>query len=107
VLLLSLRAGGVGLNLNVANHMLLLDPAWNPSTEEQCFDRIHRLGQKKPVTITRFVMKNSIEMKMLDIQERKKNLISGAFRQTEGERRQQRLRDIRDLFGITDQPANN
>ena len=48
-----------------------------------------------------------IEMKMLDIQERKKNLISGAFRQTEGERRQQRLRDIRDLFGITDQPANN
>jgi hypothetical protein len=46
-------------------------------------------------------------MKMLDIQERKKNLISGAFRQTEGERRQQRLRDIRDLFGITDQPANN
>ena len=59
VLLLSLRAGGVGLNLNVANHMLLLDPAWNPSTEEQCFDRIHRLGQTKPVEITRFVMKNS------------------------------------------------
>jgi SNF2 family DNA or RNA helicase len=107
VLLLSLRAGGVGLNLNVANHMLLLDPAWNPSTEEQCFDRIHRLGQSKPVEITRFVMKNSIEMKMLDIQERKKNLISGAFRQTEGERRQQRLRDIRDLLGITDQPAKN
>ena len=44
-----------------------------------------------------------IEMKMLDIQERKKNLISGAFRQTEAERRQQRLRDIRDLFGINDQ----
>ena len=42
-------------------------------------------------------------MKMLDIQERKKNLISGAFRQTEAERRQQRLRDIRDLFGINDQ----
>jgi len=105
VLLLSLRAGGVGLNLNVANHLLLLDPAWNPSTEAQCFDRIHRLGQTKPVEITRFVMKNSIEMKMLDIQERKKNLISGAFRQTEAERRQQRLRDIRDLFGINDQPT--
>ncbi len=59
VLLLSLRAGGVGLNLNVANHMLLLDPAWNPSTEDQCFDRIHRLGQTKEVEITRFVMKNS------------------------------------------------
>lgn len=59
VLLLSLRAGGVGLNLNVANHMILLDPAWNPSTEEQCFDRIHRLGQTKDVEIVRFVMKNS------------------------------------------------
>jgi len=105
VLLLSLRAGGVGLNLNVANHLLLLDPAWNPSTEEQCFDRIHRLGQTKDVEITRYVMKNSIEMKMLDIQERKKNLISGAFRQTEAERRHQRLQDIRDLFGINDQPT--
>ena len=54
-----------------------------------------------------FISKNfshfRIEMKMLDIQERKKNLISGAFRQTEAERRQQRLRDIRDLFGINDQ----
>ena len=59
VLLLSLKAGGVGLNLNVANHMLLLDPAWNPSTEDQCFDRIHRLGQTKDCQITRFVMKNS------------------------------------------------
>ena len=59
VLLLSLRAGGVGLNLNVANHLLLLDPAWNPSTEDQCFDRIHRLGQTKEVEITRYVMKNS------------------------------------------------
>ena len=58
VMLLSLRAGGVGLNLNVANHLLLLDPAWNPSTEDQCFDRIHRLGQKKDVNIIRFIMKN-------------------------------------------------
>merc|ERR1739842_11572 len=47
VMLLSLRAGGVGLNLNCANHMILMDPAWNPSTEDQCFDRIHRLGQTK------------------------------------------------------------
>ena len=58
VMLLSLRAGGVGLNLNVANHLLLMDPAWNPSTEDQCFDRIHRLGQNKPVEIIKFIMKN-------------------------------------------------
>ena len=100
VMLLSLRAGGVGLNLNVANHLILLDPAWNPSTEEQCFDRCHRLGQTRDVEIIRFIMKDSIENKMLDIQEKKKHLISGAFRQTEAQRRQQRIRDIRDIFGL-------
>ena len=47
VLLLSLKAGGVGLNLTAANRLLLIDPAWNPATEDQCFDRIHRLGQVK------------------------------------------------------------
>ena len=47
VLLLSLKAGGVGLNLTAANHLFLLDPAWNPASEWQCFDRIHRMGQTK------------------------------------------------------------
>merc|ERR1712242_562219 len=51
VLLLSLKAGGVGLNLTAANHLMLLDPAWNPAAEWQCFDRIHRLGQQKTVYI--------------------------------------------------------
>ena len=50
--------GGVGLNLNCANHMILMDPAWNPSTEDQCFDRVHRLGQTKDVEIVRFTMKD-------------------------------------------------
>ena len=57
VLLLSLKAGGVGLNLTAANHLLLLDPAWNPAAEWQCFDRIHRLGQEKEVTIYKFITK--------------------------------------------------
>jgi SNF2 family DNA or RNA helicase len=52
-----LTLGGVGLNLTTASHLFLLDPAWNPSTEEQCFDRIHRLGQTKNVEIVKFVMK--------------------------------------------------
>ncbi len=103
VLLLSLRAGGVGLNLTAGNRMYLLDPAWNPATEFQCFDRIHRLGQSKDVQITKFVMKDSIEERMLALQDKKKELISGAFRQrqTEHQRRQQRIQDIRDIFGIT------
>ena len=100
VLLLSLRAGGVGLNLTAASKLILLDPAWNPSTEEQCFDRIHRLGQTRDVVVTKLVMKGSIEQRMLEIQDKKRNLISGAFRQTEGERRRQRIQDIRHIFGI-------
>ena len=66
VLLLSLKAGGVGLNLTAANHLLLLDPAWNPACEWQCFDRTHRMGQVKDVTIYKFITKESIEEKMLD-----------------------------------------
>ncbi len=106
VLLLSLRAGGVGLNLTAASRMMLLDPAWNPATEEQCFDRIHRLGQVRDVKIIKFVMKNSIEQRMLAIQEKKRNLIAGAFRQSDSERRAQRIQDILDLFGIGPQPNN-
>lgn len=53
--------GGVGLNLTTATRLYLLDPAWNPSTEEQCFDRIHRLGQTKNVEIIKFVMKDRFE----------------------------------------------
>lgn len=57
VLLLSLKAGGVGLNLTAANHLLLLDPAWNPAAEWQCFDRTHRIGQEKNVYIYKFITK--------------------------------------------------
>ena len=50
--------GGVGLNLTAAKKLILLDPAWNPATENQCFDRIHRLGQTEDVEIIKFVMKD-------------------------------------------------
>merc|ERR1712010_156134 len=76
VLLLSLKAGGVGLNLTSANLLLLLDPAWNPASEWQCFDRTHRLGQKKDVTIYKYITKDTIEGKMIEIQSKKKDLIS-------------------------------
>jgi len=100
VLLLSLKAGGVGLNLTAANHLMLLDPAWNPATEWQCFDRCHRLGQTKDVNIYKFVTKDSIEEKMVEIQEKKKELISGAFQMAADEIRRQRIEDIRNIFGI-------
>ncbi|KAJ2037219.1 hypothetical protein GGI03_003579, partial [Coemansia sp. RSA 2337] len=71
VLLLSLRAGGVGLNLAYATHVFLMDAFWNPSVESQAIDRIHRLGQKNPVTVTRYFIKDSIEERILKLQTRK------------------------------------
>ncbi|XP_028587090.2 helicase-like transcription factor isoform X1 [Podarcis muralis] len=79
IMLLSLKAGGVGLNLTAASQVFLMDPAWNPAAEDQCFDRCHRLGQKQDVVITKFIVKNSVEENMLKIQEKKKELATGAF----------------------------
>ena len=100
MLLLSLKAGGVGLNLTSANHLLLLDPAWNPASEWQCFDRIHRMGQTKPVTIYKFITKESIEEKMVDIQDAKKDLIKRAFAVGTDARRRQRIADIKNIFDL-------
>jgi SWI/SNF-related matrix-associated actin-dependent regulator of chromatin subfamily A3 len=105
VLLLSLKAGGVGLNLTAANHLLLLDPAWNPAAEWQCFDRAHRIGQTKPVTIYKFITKESIEEKMMAIQAKKEELISGAFHMPDDERRRQRINDVLNIFNIGARPA--
>ena len=100
VMLLSLKAGEVGLNLTAANHLLLLDLAWNPASEWQCFDRTHRLGQKKDVTIYKYITKDTIEEKMIEIQSKKKDLISGAFHMDSEERRRERIADIRNIFSI-------
>jgi DNA repair protein RAD5 len=72
VLLLSLRAGGVGLNLTAANRVYMMDPWWSFAVEAQAIDRVHRMGQESEVTVTRFIVEDSIEEKMLRIQERKK-----------------------------------
>ena len=72
VLLLSLRAGGVGLNLTAANNVFMMDPWWSFAVEAQAIDRVHRMGQESEVKVIRFVVRGSIEGKMLKIQERKK-----------------------------------
>ncbi|WP_091407725.1 DEAD/DEAH box helicase [Aquimarina amphilecti] len=71
---ISLKAGGVGLNLTKASYVVLLDPWWNPFIEKQAIARAHRIGQKNNVMVTRFITKNTIEEKILQLQERKKNL---------------------------------
>jgi DNA repair protein RAD5 len=72
VLLLSLRAGGVGLNLTCAQRVFMMDPWWSFAVEAQAIDRVHRMGQENEVKVVRFVIEGSIEEKMLRIQERKK-----------------------------------
>lgn len=74
VLLLSLKAAGTGLNLTAADHVFIVDPWWNPSVEAQAADRAHRIGQTKPVMVYRLVAKDTVEEKILLLQEKKKAL---------------------------------
>ncbi len=74
VFLMSLKAGGVGLNLVEANYVFLLDPWWNPATEAQAIDRAHRLGQKRAVNAYRFIAKDTVEEKILQLQKQKKEI---------------------------------
>ncbi|WP_207421674.1 DEAD/DEAH box helicase [Desertivirga brevis] len=70
--LISLKAGGVGLNLTEADYVFLLDPWWNPAVEQQAIDRAHRIGQKKSVFIYKFITKDTVEEKILALQNRKR-----------------------------------
>jgi DNA repair protein RAD5 len=72
VLLLSLRAGGVGLNLTMAKRVYMMDPWWSFAVEAQAIDRVHRMGQEDEVKVCRFIVKESVEERMLKIQDRKK-----------------------------------
>jgi SNF2 family DNA or RNA helicase len=74
VLLVSLRAGGTGLNLTAADCVVLLDPWWNPAVEEQAADRAHRIGQERPVVVYRLVAENTVEERILELQHRKREL---------------------------------
>ncbi len=79
IFLLSLKAGGVGLNLTAATNVIHLDPWWNPAVEDQASDRAHRLGQKRPVTIYRLIAMGTVEEQMLTLHERKRALIAGVL----------------------------
>jgi SNF2 family DNA or RNA helicase len=74
VMLLSLKAGGTGLNLTAADHVFLLDPWWNPAAEDQAADRAHRIGQERPVFVHRLVAENTVEERILALQEKKRAL---------------------------------
>ena len=79
VFLISLKAGGVGLNLTSADTVIHYDPWWNPAVEEQATDRAHRIGQDKPVFVYKLIVAGSIEEKILELQERKADLADGVL----------------------------
>ncbi|KAK1393591.1 putative SWI/SNF-related matrix-associated actin-dependent regulator of chromatin subfamily A member 3-like 1 [Heracleum sosnowskyi] len=103
VLLASLKASGTGVNLAAANRVYLLEPWWNPAVEEQAMDRVHRIGQTKEVTIVRIIARNSIEERILELQDKKKRMASEAFERKGGpaERREINIDDIRTLISLT------
>lgn len=104
IFLISLNAGGVGLNLTAANKVILMDPWWNPATEDQAIDRVHRLGQKRQVAISRLVMKDSLEMKIMELQKKKRDMctaaLGGQFRKgkSKQEIKEQRMAELLELF---------
>ncbi|KAK7344595.1 hypothetical protein VNO77_14384 [Canavalia gladiata] len=96
VLLMSLRAGGVGLNLTAASNVFIMDPWWNPAVEEQAIMRIHRIGQKRKVVVRRLIVKGTVEDRLQQVQARKQRMISGAL--TDDEVRTARIQDLKMLF---------
>jgi SNF2 family DNA or RNA helicase len=79
VLLISLRAGGTGLNLTQADHVFLLDPWWNPAVEDQAADRAHRIGQTRAVLVHRLIARDTVEEGILALQERKRAIAAAAL----------------------------
>ena len=77
--LISLKAGGVGLNLTEADYCFVLDPWWNPATEAQAVDRTHRIGQHRTVMVYRMIAAHTIEEKVMALQERKAALFDGVM----------------------------
>ena len=79
VMLVSLRAGGTGLNLTAADHIFLLAPWWNPAVEDQAADRAHRIGQTRPVVVHRLIARNTVEERILELHARKRALAEVAL----------------------------
>ncbi|XP_024402469.1 helicase-like transcription factor CHR28 isoform X2 [Physcomitrium patens] len=102
VMIMSLKAASLGLNMVAASHVLLLDVWWNPTTEDQAIDRAHRIGQTRTVNVSRFTVKNTIEDRILALQERKRQIVASAFGENDGGEQKNRLtvEDLRYLFRV-------
>jgi SNF2 family DNA or RNA helicase len=98
VMLVSLKAGGTGLNLTAADHVFLLDPWWNPAVEDQATDRAHRIGQTRVVTTYRLVARGTIEEKILELGGKKRELVGAVLSEDAGGAKKLTKGDLEDLF---------
>jgi non-specific serine/threonine protein kinase len=96
--LISLKAGGQGLNLTAADYVIHIDPWWNPAVEMQASDRTHRIGQDKPVFIYKLIVRDSVEEKIMQLQERKRNLVEQIITTDRGFFKELTAEDVKVLF---------
>ncbi|WP_345949915.1 SNF2-related protein [Mucilaginibacter sp. PAMB04274] len=99
VFLISIKAGGVGLNLTEADYVFILDPWWNPAVEQQAIDRTHRIGQTKNVFIYKFITKDTVEEKILALQQRKLSVARSLITTEESFIKSLSADDIREILG--------
>ncbi|KAK0548686.1 DNA repair protein rad16 [Tilletia horrida] len=100
VFLISLKAGGVALNLTEASRVYLMDPWWNPSVEMQAADRIHRIGQHRPIIVKRMIIENSIEARIVELQNKKSAMIEAAIGKDDSAMGRLSVADLQFLFQI-------
>ena len=98
VFLISLKAGGVGLNLTAADYVYIVDPWWNPAVEQQAIDRTHRIGQTKNIMAYRMICKDTIEDKILQLQDKKRMLAKDLITDDEGFVKSLTKADVEYLF---------
>lgn len=98
IFLISLKAGGLGLNLTAADYVILYDPWWNPAAERQAIDRAHRIGQEKNVFVYKMIAHETVEEKILELQKRKDTLVSQIITTDTGLFKHLTAEDIRGLF---------
>jgi len=98
VFLVSMKAGGLGLNLTGGSRVFLLDPWWNPAAEDQAIDRVHRIQQTREVVVYRFIIEGTIEERIRELQEKKRNLAQGALGEFKKDRKQLTMQELTILF---------
>jgi len=94
VFLISLKAGAIGLNLTAAQNVYLVDPWWNPAVEDQAIERVHRIGQRNQVQVKRFVCEKTIEERILQLNEQKKDLINRILQYNPQEQKKQNMENM-------------